>query len=251
MGYSHWHGRASAVLLAVVLLAVEYVATTATAVAPSIKNIPVLMYHSVDEVAGINEQLYVKTSEFERQMRYLRDNGFTPVWFGLPEEYDDVEKPVIITFDDGYEDNYLNAYPILKEYYQKAVIFLVSGTVGTQGHLNAEEISEMSDLVSFQSHTVTHPDLDSLTLGRIRIELALSKKMIERLTGRPVSVLAYPYGSFDNRVLMVAARYYDFAVTVRYGCFRAGEDTLRINRVYVKRSDTIGDFATKLSGGAS
>ena len=213
--------------------------------------IPVLMYHVIDEKAGTLSNLYVKTSEFERQMQYLSEQGYTPVHFAAPGAYEGIKKPVIITFDDGYEDNYTNAYPILEEYGFKATIFIITAKIGKPEHLNTEQIKEMSDLIEFGSHTVNHNKLSALTLGQIRGELAFSQKTLEKLTGKTVRTLAYPYGAYDRRVVDIARKYYDFAVTTVGGVYTEGSDRVKISRVYIPRSFTINNFAARLNAVSS
>lgn len=217
---------------------------------PSVR-VPVLLYHSIDEEAGENAGLYVKTSEFERQMRYLYEHSYTPVRFAQTEAYKGIEKPVIITFDDGYENNYTNAYPILEKYGFTATVFLVSSTVGTPGHLTAAEISQMKPLVEFGSHTVNHCRLAELGPLAVMRELVSSRSALEAVVGAPVRVLAYPYGSFSDGVAFAASLLYDFAVTTERGFYTPGCDRARISRIYISRDDTAGSFASKLAGGES
>jgi Predicted xylanase/chitin deacetylase len=214
-------------------------------------SIPVLMYHSVDETEGIYPQLTVKTSEFAAQMCYLYENGYTPVHFGKPDNYNGIAKPIIITFDDGYENNYINAYPVLNKYHFPATIFLVGSTIGTPGHLTLEQLKEMSGLIQFGSHTVSHSNLAKLDFGKIKCELIISKIALQKLTGQLIDVLAYPYGSYDNRVIEIARKWYDYAVTVKNGFYNTNDDNMLINRIYITRSDTVEQFAAKLSGSAS
>ncbi|MCL1900064.1 MAG: polysaccharide deacetylase family protein, partial [Promicromonosporaceae bacterium] len=84
--------------------------------------------------------LYVSSEKFERDMIYLKDNGYNTIF---PEEmFGADEKSVVITFDDGYEDNYKNAFPILKDHGIKATIFLISNKIGEENMLNKEQIRE-------------------------------------------------------------------------------------------------------------
>lgn len=208
--------------------------------------VPILMYHAVDENAGDLYELYVKTSAFEEQMKFLYDNGYTPITFDDLENYGYFNKPVIITFDDGYANNYENAYPVLKKYNFRAVVFLVSGCIGHTGYLDAAEIKEMGDLVSFQSHTVNHFDLCKLDAGTLDEEFSRSQKEIEAITGLPVTAVAYPYGFYNGAVVAAAAKYYDYAVTVNSGFYDRNVNPRQINRRRVQRTDAIEAFRAAL-----
>jgi peptidoglycan/xylan/chitin deacetylase (PgdA/CDA1 family) len=113
----------------------------------------ILLYHSVNDSPIGMPDLTVTTAAFEEQMRYLSEHGYTAIDFSEIGKLPQNKKPVIITFDDGYADNYTNAYPILKKYHIRATVFLIAKAVGARGFLTQDEMKEMGDLVSFQSHT--------------------------------------------------------------------------------------------------
>lgn len=209
--------------------------------------VPVLMYHAVDDCREINE-LFVKPAEFEKQMKYLADNGYTAVLFDQLDTFDKAEKPVIITFDDGYADNYYNAYPVLKKYGHRAVVFLIVNALNSPGYLASYQVREMGDCISFQSHTMNHAALDHVSEAALENECALSKSAIEELTGKPVNAISYPYGFWNRAAKEAVSRHYAYAVTTRPGYFKSGDDRLLIKRVRVQRSDTLRSFGTKLKG---
>ena len=209
--------------------------------------VPVLMYHSVSDTPIGIPALSVKPADFDRQMQLLRDDGFTPICFPELARAGDYKKPVLITFDDGYYDNYSEAYPILKKYGFHATVFMVSGNIGAPNFLNGSEILEMSDLVSFQSHTVHHyrlPDLDRDSLDR---ELSQSKAAIEALTKKPVVAISYPEGHYSKAVLKLVPKYYDYAVTTKYGYWRDGMDRYQIRRLAIGRDTTLKCFSHLVS----
>lgn len=210
--------------------------------------LPVLMYHAVDDdVRGLSE-LFVKPAEFEKHIKYLADNGYTAVLFDDLCKIDTVEKPVIITFDDGYDDNYHNAYPILKKYGFRAVIFLIVNDLNTPGYLAPYQVTEMSDLISFQSHTLNHLALDRVSRSTLESECTLSKRAIEELTGEPVNVISYPYGLWNRFATEVVSHHYDYAVTTRPGYYKSTDDSYLIKRVRIQRSDSVRGFIAKLTG---
>lgn len=205
------------------------------------KTIPVLTYHCIDDKPWSIKSLFVSVKDFDRQMKYLRDNNYTPIDFGQLKDAQNINKPVIITFDDGYEDNYTKAYPILKKYNMKATIFVISGYINKKWYLKASQIKKMTDLVDFQDHTFDHPHLKSISSKRIEYEMIKSKKAIEKITGKAVCCLSYPYGEYDKRVLSIAQRHFTYGVTTKFGFFYKTEqkNEYQIKRIDVKMNDFI------------
>jgi len=212
--------------------------------------IPVLMYHAVsDEVWGIRE-LFVKPENMEKQIVWLLDNGYTPIFFEDLASLDGIEKPVILTFDDGYDDNYLYLYPILKKYNVKATVFIITDTVGWKNKLTEEQILEMSrsGLVSFQSHTATHPDLDLVSPEQQERELTSSKLYLARLLKKESFVLCYPTGRYDSSALKFTKENYSFAVTMNDSrLYNTSDDPYTVRREYIARSTTLSQFEKMLT----
>lgn len=197
------------------------------------------MYHAVSDMTNENESLFVSPIEFEKQIAWLADAGFTSVF---ADEYGKYKyKTVAVTFDDGYENVYTEAFPILKKYNFKATVFLI--TSPAEGHLSDNEIREMtaSGLVSFGSHTETHRDLTTLTESEIMAELSASKNKIEKLTGKAARALAYPYGAGDERVIAAAKKCgYKCAYTIVDPV--GNEDAFHLPRYTVWRETKIDVF---------
>jgi peptidoglycan/xylan/chitin deacetylase (PgdA/CDA1 family) len=217
--------------------------------------VPVLYYHLVDDQFSVGghqspyTSMFVSPGEFEKQMRYLQSNGYTVIPLAEIENAAQYTKPVVITFDDGYEDNYTNAYPILKEYKFPATVFLISSFIGKPGYLNRDEIMKMGDLVSFQSHTVTHRSLNRLSAGEQDYELSASQQAIAALTGKEVFALAYPNGDYDRQTIEIAKRYYKYAfIKIPGGIYHTGDDPYQIKRLYMSRFMSLDDFIKKIQG---
>ena len=208
-------------------------------------DVPVLMYHGVsDDMWGMTE-LFVKPANMEEQIRYLVENGYTPIWFEDLPHVDKIEKPVILTFDDGYMDNYLELFPILQKYGVKATIFVVTATVDNNPRvLTSEQIREMSDsgLVSIQSHTVTHPYLNAQTREQQQWELTKSKQDIYAMTGKLPTVICYPSGRYDSATLELAQTYYQMGLKMNGYRYRTGENAYEVDRYYIRRQDGLGTF---------
>jgi peptidoglycan/xylan/chitin deacetylase (PgdA/CDA1 family) len=181
------------------------------------KRVEILTYHRVSDDFdwGITRQ---RVSQFERGIKFLHDQGYKTV--SLEEVFgpkQDFEKRVVITFDDGYEDIYLNAFPILRKYGFTAFIFVITGFVGKYNswdfnfgrkrkrHLSWKQIKEMSKF-GFGSHTVNHPNLTKIDPHGVEYELKKSKEVLEDKLGKEVAFLSYPFGRYNRFVQEEAER---------------------------------------------
>ena len=209
--------------------------------------ITILMYHTVNDTPIGIPELSVNVGDFDKQMEYLTLNGYTAIGFDEIENCSKYEKPVIITFDDGYVDNFTYAYPILRKHGLKATIFMVSEQIDKQGHLTGDQMAVMGDLVSIQSHTANHRRLDSLSAEEIENEFSLSIQTIEGITNKPVYAIAYPEGAYNDEVAELASKYFKYAVTTKFGNNTKLSDMYRLKRIPVARSDDMSSFVSKLS----
>ena len=183
------------------------------------KRIPILMYHGVDDSIWGNASLFTKPSEFEKQMQYLSDNEYTTLFLSEIDQAVNYEKPVIITFDDGYMDMYTIAYPIMKAHNIKSNMYIISGWLDDNVYMNADMVKELSDsnLVEIGSHTVSHVHLNTLSYEEQEKQLLESKETLESITGKKINTIAYPYGQRNYDTLVIAKKYYDYAVTTESG----------------------------------
>jgi peptidoglycan/xylan/chitin deacetylase (PgdA/CDA1 family) len=234
--------------------------------------IPILMYHSIsDNLFGKSHPYYqINTSPrvFAQQMRYLRDRGYRTV---VPEDLADnsiwasgSEKLVCLTFDDGYRDFYPHAFPILRRYGFSAIIYLATSRIrntpevyeGAE-YLCWDEVREMhAGGIHFGSHTVTHPDMRSLTPEQIEYELGSSKEKIESELGATVSSFAYPYAfpEEDTRFVryfrdLLDTHGYTNQVTTILGTATEDADEFYLPRIPANTWDDPAFFKTKLEGG--
>ncbi len=232
-------------------------------------SIPILMYHQVTPrpVPPLGKYM-LRPRSFAAQMAWLALAGYTPITpdtllehragrVSLPP------RPVIITFDDGFRDCLDYAVPVLQAQGFTAVFYLVAGLMGKVAEWLVTrfgiEIAMMDwdgarrlEAASFQcgSHTLSHPALADLDVAACRAELCRSRQMLEDRLGRPVRHLAYPFGSFDERVRAIAAESgYHTACSTRQGLSTVDDDRLALHRVPVNGQDSLLDFICRLHTG--
>jgi len=198
--------------------------------------VPALMYHGVSDRPWGNTILFVSPSELEQQLLFLLEAGYEPIWFEDLEHVDQFEKPILLTFDDGYVDNYTELFPLLLKYQVKATIFIVTDWNGGL-YLDEEMIREMSDsgLISIQSHTMSHRRLSELDDEPLERQLSGSQLAITRLTGKQPFVLCYPEGAADGRTAEFVEEYYRFGVMMAGRRYITGDDPLWVYRTFVGR----------------
>ncbi len=223
-----------------------------TAIAEGPK-ILVLNYHQIDNKSAY---LAVPISDFDAQMKFLVDSGcvtITPdeLYAGLRGELQLPPKPVLITFDDGYLDNYTNAFPILKKYGLHATIFIIPAFTGVYpGYMTWDQLKEMEAAgITVESHTLTHPKLEELPDDEIRNELLNSKNMLEQNLGHPIEFLAYPTGTYNLHIAGIAQDIgYKGAFTIKYGIVDGGSNFFALERVPIFHSPTtMKDFYERIA----
>ena len=145
-------------------------------------------------------------------MEYLRDNGYVPIPMKMYLRYLNQgisipNKSVVITFDDGWKNQYQYAFPILKEFGYTATFYIVSGAAGTPSYVTWDQVRELRDAgMDIQSHTKTHANLVKVLPEKALQELIDSRTVIERQVGRPVIMLAYPYYANNESVHQLVAQ---------------------------------------------
>lgn len=211
--------------------------------------IPILMYHAVhvmDPSEASNANLIVDPDLFEAQIKALSKAGY---YFLTPEEAYKAftenalpaKKVVWLTFDDGNEDFYTIAYPILKKYKAKATNNVITGFVkkGNAGNLTVKQMKEMmAHGMSFQSHTVNHPDLSTTDKATQKVELTDSIDFLENKLNTKVNTIAYPSGRYNQTTLDLAKKTYKLGLTTNEGLASAKDGLLSLNRVRILPTTT-------------
>lgn len=211
--------------------------------------IPILMYHAVhvmDPSEASNANLIVAPDNFEAQIKAMVDAGYyflTPeeAYKALTENALPAKKVVWLTFDDGNEDFYTIAYPILKKYKAKATNNIITGFVkkGNAGNLTVKQMKEMmAHGMSFQSHTVNHPDLSVNDKATQKAELTDSIDFLEDKLNTKVNTIAYPSGRYNQTTLDLAKKTYKLGLTTNEGLASAKDGLLSLNRVRILPTTT-------------
>jgi peptidoglycan/xylan/chitin deacetylase (PgdA/CDA1 family) len=211
----------------------------------------VLMYHSISSPKKTRTDRWsLSVNNFEKQLSLLQSKGWTTVCVRDLLKVDSLPlRTVVMTFDDGYADNYENGFKLLKEYGMCATWFAVSQKIGASNRLNAKQLREMAASgMEIGAHTRTHARLPELGRKEIEAEVAGSKKELEDLLGMTVTSFAYPYGLFDEVCVEVVKKSgFDIACTTRTGWVGSESDLFRVRRVAVFPNDSISMFARKLA----
>ncbi len=223
--------------------------------------ISILMYHSV----GDNRAMFnVTPEEFAWQLAYLKDKGYLVVPLAqlaasLAKGDKLKDKTVALTFDDGFADNFLNAWPHLKRYGFPATIFVATDFIGraytnSQGLsldvLSEEQIKELaaSGLVEFGGHTHTHPRLENLSPADFAKEARRSKEILAGLTGQPCRLFAYPKGCFrDDFFAILKELGFAAAFSVKEGLVAKDDELFSLKRNFIYQSGGRAQFKGKLT----
>jgi peptidoglycan/xylan/chitin deacetylase (PgdA/CDA1 family) len=248
-------------LVSSVGLALHRIGRAAAGGGPSLR---ILYYHSVSD-APIRAA--VAPAAFERQMQYLSRSPYRLLALGdavrqllaqgtLPPD------SLAVTLDDGFADNYEQAFPLLSRYRIPATIFLTVGYIGTgrlptlsrtehvPRPLDWAQVREMhAHGVEFGSHTMTHPMLSEVSLDEARRELVDSRRVLEDRLGAPAGLFCYPRGDFSEPVKQaVREAGYVAACSTLPGLNGRHPDLFALRRTYVSRRDTIEEFAKRTAG---
>ena len=216
--------------------------TTAKNENGSAVKIPILMYHYIRDFNDPNDKiginLSVSPSNFSNELDKIQKAGYETITFRDILSKSIPAKPIILTFDDGYEDFYQNALPVLKSHQMKAVSFVIFEKQGGD-YMTANQIKELeSDGVEVGSHTLSHPDLTTVSQDKAKTEIGESKTKLENLIGKTIISFCYPSGKVNDAVEKITKDDgYLFATTTKSGIADFTSDKLLLNR-YRMNPDT-------------
>lgn len=223
--------------------------------APSLpRPVPILAYHYVrtDRTAGdvLGNRLSVTPSDFAAQMDLLRRDGVHAITLGdlLAALHGDASlpsRPVVITFDDGYDNLFFNALPVLQRYHLCATVFAIPGFLGRPGYLTATRLRAVAAAgVRIGAHTMTHVDLTKQPPDALAAEIGQSGDALRALTGQEVADFAYPFGSFDDAAMhAVQAAGFSDAVALQNGLPESWTARYALPRIEVVGGESLVQFA--------
>ena len=185
--------------------------------------VPIIMFHYVREVDRSKDflgyNLSISPQKFEEQLKYLKNKGYSTIHLKDLRRKKIQKKSVILTFDDGTEDFYTTALPLLTKYGFKASNAIISGKIGKKGYMTEEQIKEsISSGTEIISHTADHHDLSRLSRKMISEQILESRKILEAKFDIKIESFCYPVGKYNETVLEVLREEnYLTGITVNYG----------------------------------
>jgi len=220
---------------------------------------PILMYHEVSDdterskrTRHTNPAYCLSVERFHEQMEHIHTNEYQTISLGdlLESSGQNHQKRVVLTFDDGWQNNYTYAFPILEKFALTATIFVITDFVGKTNYMDWDQLREMNTQgISVQSHTVTHRPLSTLSTAEIYKELENSKKMIEDHLQTPVNFLSAPHGMIDEKVVDVARlQGYKAVCTSEPGFSHSPGNPVVLKRINISNTYNILAFGKILRG---
>jgi len=219
--------------------------------------VPILMYHHIVDLpidaTQLQQDWTVTPKDFDAQMQWLARNGFRAVTMAqlvahLKQRQPLPAKPVIISFDDGWEEQYSIAFPMMTKYGLSGTFFLYTQPLDHTQYMTWAQVRELAaGGMDIQSHSITHPHLRTMAPAAAFKEIAESKAVLEKRLGKPVSAFCYPFGEYNNTILeMVKRAGYAAAVTLASGYRQRADELYTLRRIRVSYRDSLDDFARRL-----
>ncbi|MDR0270403.1 polysaccharide deacetylase family protein [Paenibacillus sp.] len=213
--------------------------------------VPVLSYHSVNSKA--TNKYVVTPEQFHEQMTVLHDLGYKSINLRqfdalMKGEIENTGKLILITFDDGYADNYTQAFPIMKKYRFTATLFVITNWMESGSYATWNQLGELQkNGWDIMPHTRSHPDLPLLSRKDQTDEMSGSKQAIENHLHRKVNAMAYPYGLRSGKTVRIAKKCgYEYAFTFEDGWTSSDQNPLLLKRLLIFGTDDLSTFRMKL-----
>lgn len=211
---------------------------------------PVLMYHYIsyppDNANATLQDLVVAPELFSEHLTALQEDGFTPItmaalWAGLSQDAELPEKPVILTFDDGYDDAYGQAAPRILERGMTGTFFIITGKMDQPGHLTWGQAAEMKSAgLEIGNHTINHPNLTSLSSAAQYDEIDGAAAAIETALGERPRAFCYPLGRYNNETVRILRETgHHTATTTSDGTLHYATNPFRMSRVRIRNTTKV------------
>jgi peptidoglycan/xylan/chitin deacetylase (PgdA/CDA1 family) len=236
--------------------------TGTTAAAPTVANfhgpVPILMYHAIQPAPpdAAMPELFVPESEFEDEMRWLAHHGYhavtlDQVFAAWNEGKPIASKPVVVSFDDGLQSQYVGARPMLERLGWPGVLDLAISHLDTAGDMTAAEVKELIvEGWELDSHTFSHLDVTTLDRNQLDHEVGDSRTYLQHRFGVPVDFFCYPAGDYDDTAIAaVKAAGYLGATTTEEGLATPEEDPGLLSRIRVEPGDGAEGLAERITAG--
>lgn len=209
--------------------------------------VPIFMYHNIANSTGTDKYVnnYLSISKLEEQIKYIKENNYQTIFVNQLENLENYQKPVALTFDDGYQNFYQNAFPILKKYNQKATLNVITQFIDKPNYVTSNQIKEMeeSGLISIESHTSTHQDLLKINNELIIGELKKSQDYLKKEFNINSIVICYPSGKYNKKILEDVKESYKYGLTTTNDIYDSKIDhLLEIPRIRINRNTTMNSF---------
>ncbi len=215
-------------------------------------SIPVLYYHSVQVMPG--STAVVSPTKFTEQMQYLADNGYHPLTMAefsaiMEGQAAPPDKPVLLTFDDGYVDNHSTVMPLLSKLGFPATLFMSPGVMDDKRFINWDQAADLRDNGwDIHPHGMTHPYLTKLTAEEQAYEITEARKQIEEKLGVTADVFCYPYGQYNNATLKILKdNGFRYAFTIDQGKTTPKQHPYKLKRVFVNGEEDLSALVRKLT----
>jgi peptidoglycan/xylan/chitin deacetylase (PgdA/CDA1 family) len=219
--------------------------------------VPILMYHHLQDLPdGASELLQTWTvapANFDAQMNLLAQRGYHTITMAqlvgqlkggkpLPA------RPIVISFDDGWAEQYSVAFPILKKHNLIGTFFVYTRPLDHAQFMSWAQLQEMTTAgMDVQAHTLTHPHLRALTPDEAMKEISESKTILETRLGKPIVAFAYTFGEYNASIIdMLKRAGYESAVTLAAGFDQRADELFTLHRIRVSYRDTLEDYAKRL-----
>jgi peptidoglycan/xylan/chitin deacetylase (PgdA/CDA1 family) len=263
------------VFLAIVIIGcLVYIDRQTRFFTPSGNKLRVLEYHSIS-TDGFEDQITIPKEKFIKHLDYLKENGYITMWLSEIDTYQKQKMPlpprtVLLTFDDGYVNNYTELFPLLKQYNMKATLFMVLGRIGqnidwsgqyvnnTMALMTKEQLIATSSHIEIAHHTFKHDNYTKITLKEVDEDLQKSNEVIAKENLNVFPALAYTFGRYYRKkgekqaelfgLLQKNGIKYAFRIGNRINKFPL-KSFYDIQRTDIRGTDSFDDFKTKVRFG--